>query len=37
LIDGQTLATLMVDDNVGVSSVQNYEVKRIDFDYFAEE
>ena len=37
LIDGQTLATLMVDDNVGVSSVQNYEVKRIDFDCFAEE
>jgi restriction system protein len=37
LIDGQELASLMVDHGVGVSSVNLYEVKRIDSDYFAEE
>ena len=34
LIDGDTLATLMIDFNVGVSSTRTYEVKRIDSDYF---
>lgn len=36
LIDGDRLAALMVDYNVGVSSVHSYEIKRIDSDYFAE-
>jgi restriction system protein len=34
LIDGQRLATLMVDYNVGVATVGTYEVKKIDTDYF---
>lgn len=37
LINGPTLARLMVDHGVGVSTVQAYEVKKIDADYFAEE
>ena len=37
LIDGDRLATLMVEHNLGVSVVQAYEVKRIDSDYFSEE
>ena len=37
LIDGITLAQLMIDFNVGVSRSQIYEVKRIDSDYFADE
>lgn len=37
LIDGNTLATLMIDHNVGVSTVNTYEVKKIDSDYFNEE
>jgi len=37
LIDGPTLAKLMVDHDVGVSTVEKYEVKRIDFDYFVDE
>lgn len=36
LIDGDRLAALMVDYNVGVSSVHSYEIKRIDSDYFSE-
>ena len=34
LIDGPRLAQLMVDHNVGVAPVGNYELKRIDSDYF---
>jgi restriction system protein len=34
LIDGQQLAALMVDHNVGVSTVGMYELKRVDADYF---
>lgn len=34
LIDGEKLATLMVEYNVGVSVVDHYEVKKIDTDYF---
>ncbi len=34
LIDGERLAELMVVHNVGVSTVGNYEVKKIDLDYF---
>jgi restriction system protein len=37
LIDGEQLAQLMIDHNVGVSSSTSYEIKRIDSDYFAEE
>lgn len=34
LIDGKSLARLMIDFNVGVTSVATYEVKKIDSDYF---
>jgi len=37
LIDGKKLAQLMIDHNVGVSTVQSYEIKKIDTDYFSEE
>lgn len=37
LIDGETLSQLMIENNVGVSGVINYEVKKIDSDYFIEE
>ena len=37
LIDGEMLAQLMIENNVGVSGVINYEVKKIDSDYFVEE
>lgn len=36
LIDGQELARYMIEYNVGVSTKQVYEVKRIDSDYFDE-
>jgi restriction system protein len=34
LINGEQLATLMVDHNVGVSPIGAFEIKRIDSDYF---
>ncbi len=34
LIDGEQLASLMIDHNVGVSTMGMYELKRIDNDYF---
>ncbi|WP_313452956.1 restriction endonuclease [Pseudomonas rhodesiae] len=37
LIDGVELARLMVENNLGVSVKQVYEVKQFDSDYFAEE
>lgn len=37
LIDGEELAELMIDYNVGVSNATIYEIKRIDSDYFLEE
>ncbi|MDX8410624.1 MAG: restriction endonuclease [Mariprofundaceae bacterium] len=37
LIDGDHLSRLMVDHNVGVSTVGQYEVKKLDSDYFDEE
>jgi restriction system protein len=37
LIDGATLARLMVDNLVGVSSVTSYALLKIDSDYFTEE
>ncbi len=37
LIDGNQLTELMIDGNVGCSTINNYEIKRIDSDYFIEE
>jgi restriction system protein len=37
LIDGQQLAQYMIDYNLGVTSLNIYEVKRMDSDYFGEE
>lgn len=34
LIDGERLASLMVDHDVGVAAVGVYKLKRIDSDYF---
>lgn len=36
LIDGELLAQLMIDYNMGVSLVASYEIKRVDTDYFNE-
>ncbi len=36
LIDGQTLAELMIDHDVGVSVTTTYQLKRIDSDFFDE-
>ncbi len=36
LIDGQQLAQLMIDHDVGVSKVSSYEIKKLDFDYFVD-
>lgn len=37
LVDGRRLAQLMIDFNVGVSTAQTFEIKRIDSDYFSED
>jgi restriction system protein len=37
LIDGAELGRLMVDNNVGISVVNTYEIKRVDSDYFTEQ
>lgn len=34
LIDGKTLAELMIEHNIGVTPLSEYKVKRIDSDYF---
>ncbi len=34
LIDGSRLADLMIEHNIGVSTVQTIEIKRLDLDYF---
>jgi restriction system protein len=36
LIDGEQLAQLMIDYGIGVSTINTYEVKRRDGDYFGE-
>jgi restriction system protein len=36
LIDGEMLAQLMIEHNVGVSPVAFYEIKKMDSDYFTE-
>lgn len=37
LIDGEQLAQLMIDYNLGCTTHQTYELKKIDSDYFGEE
>lgn len=37
LINGETLAQLMIDHNVGVSTLATFDLKKIDSDYFTEE
>jgi restriction system protein len=34
LIDGQQLAQLMIDYDVGVATSRSYTIKKIDSDYF---
>jgi restriction system protein len=36
LMDGQRLAELMIEHNIGVSRAYIYEIKRVDSDYFEE-
>ena len=36
LIDGEQLCKYMIEYNLGVSSHQIYEIKKIDSDYFEE-
>jgi restriction system protein len=37
LIDGEKLATLMIEYNVGIATKMGYEIKAIDHDYFDDE
>jgi len=37
LIDGEELAELMIDYDVGVSKIKTFEIKNMDSDYFIEE
>jgi len=37
LIDGERMAQLMIENDVGVSKIAEYEIKKIDTDYFSEE
>jgi restriction system protein len=37
LIDGERLAQLMIDYDIGVSKIKSYDLKKIDTDYFTEE
>ena len=37
LIDGERLADLMIENNVGLSTINTYKVKTIDSDYFEED
>ena len=34
LIDGEQLADLMIDYDVGVAVSQTYKLKKLDYDYF---
>lgn len=36
LLDGERLAQLMIDHDIGVADVATYKIKRIDLDYFPE-
>lgn len=37
LVDGDKLAELMIEYGVGVSTIQTYEIKRLDSDFFEEQ
>jgi restriction system protein len=37
LIDGEQLANYVIDVSLGVSVVSEYQIKRLDFDYFEDE
>lgn len=37
LIDGEMLTQLMIENNIGVSKIISYDIKKIDSDYFVEE
>lgn len=37
LIDGETLTQFMIENNIGVSKVISYDIKKIDSDYFIED
>ena len=37
LIDGEQLTRYMIDNNIGVSEVTSYSIKKLDLDYFIEE
>ncbi len=37
LIDGEQLAQMLIDHNIGVAPVASYEIKRVDSDYFTEQ
>lgn len=37
LIDGEMLAQLMIENDIGVTKVTSYDIKKIDSDYFEEE
>lgn len=37
MIDGQTLAFLMIDHDVAVSRIATYDIKKVDSDYFQDE
>lgn len=37
LIDGEELSHLMIENDIGVSKLTSYDIKKIDYDYFEEE
>ena len=37
LLDGEQLVDMMIDYDLGVSTVDTYKVKKIDMDFFIEE
>jgi len=37
LIDGETLSQYMIEQDLGVSTVATYAIKKLDTDYFTED
>jgi restriction system protein len=37
LVDGGMLTQLVIENNIGISKVISYDIKKIDSDYFVEE
>jgi len=37
LVDGRMLTQLVIENNIGISKVISYDIKKIDSDYFVEE